>query len=74
MYERPCIRGVIYTNVMHHKYRSLEGNRWVQVFATTDDFAAVYPMEFKSLSGQALKEFMSDFSVPDQIPMDGTSE
>ena len=31
-------------------------------------------MEFKSLSGQALKEFMSDFSVPDQIPMDGTSE
>ena len=56
----------------HHK--SLDGNKHVQVFATEQFFVASYPMESKSMSGQALKEFLSDFGVPDCITCDGASE
>ena len=53
---------------------SLDGNRYAQVFATEDFFAAAYPMEAKSMAGDALKESITDFGVPDKIMMDGAAE
>ena len=32
MYERPRIRGTIYTNTMGERHKSLDGNRYTQVF------------------------------------------
>ena len=46
----------------------------VSVFATEDYFAAAYPMEAKSMAGDALKEFITDFGVPDMIVMNGAAE
>ena len=46
----------------------------MQVFATEDFFAAAYPMEAKSMTGDALKKFITDFGVPDMIVMDGAAE
>ena len=37
-------------------------------------FAAAYPMESKALAGDALKEFITDYGVPDKIIMDGAGE
>ena len=74
MYERPRFRGVVYTDTMHGHFKSLDGNRYAQVFATEDFFAAVYLMESKSMAGDALKEFITDFGVPDKIVMDGAAE
>ena len=74
MYERPRFRGTVYTDMMHGHYKSLDGNRYAQVFATEDFFAAAYPMEAKSMAGNALKEFIADFGVPDKIVMDGAAE
>ena len=74
MYERPRFRGVVYTNTMHGHFKSLDGNWYMQVFATEDFFAAAYPMESKSMTSDALKEFITDFGVPDKIVMDGVAE
>ena len=74
MYERPRLRGVVYTDTMHGHFKSLDGNKYAQIFATEDYFAVVYPMESKALAGDALKEFITDYGVPDKIIMDGAGE
>lgn len=74
MYKRPRLKGVIFTDTMHGHFKSLDGNKYAHVFATEDFFAAVYPMESKARSGEALKEFIVDFGVPDKIVMDGAGE
>ena len=74
MYKRPRIRGTIYTDTMDGQHKSLDGNKYAQVFATDFHFSAVYPMESKGLAGDALKQFIADFGVPDQIICDGSKE
>ena len=74
MYERPRFRVVIYTDTLNGRVTSLDGNKYAQVFATTYFFATVYPMDTKAKAGDALKEFILDFGVPDKIVMDGASE
>ena len=64
----------MYTDTMHGHYKSLDGNWYAQVFATEDFFAAAYPMEAKSMDGDTLKEFITDFGVPEKIVMDGAAE
>ena len=71
MYEQPQLKCTIYTNAMNGCHKSLDGNKHAQVFATEQFFVTSYPMESKSMSGQALKEFISDFGVPN---CDGASE
>ena len=74
MYKRPRLHGVVYTDTMHGHFKSLDGNKYAQIFATEDYFAAAYPMESKALAGDALKEFITDYGVPDKIIMDGAGE
>ena len=74
MYERPRLRGVVYMDTMHGHFKSLDRNKYAQIFATEDYFAAAYPMESKALAGDALKEFITDYGVPDKIIMDGAGE
>ena len=74
MYERPQLRGVVYTDTMHNHFKSLDGNKYAQIFAKEDNFAAAYPMESKPLAGDALKEFIADYSMPNKIIMDSTGE
>ena len=72
MYERPQIRGTVYIDIMDGQYKSPDGNKYAQVFATDFHFSAVYPMESKGLAGDALKQFIADFGVPDKIICDGS--
>ena len=74
MYDRPRLRGIIYTNTMHCHFKSLVGNKYTQIFATEDYFVVAYPMESKALAGDALKECITDYGVPDEIIMDGAGE
>ena len=74
MYERPLLCGVVYNDTMHGHIKSLDGNKYAQIFATEDYFAAAYPMESKALADDALKEFITDYGVPDKIIMDGAGE
>ena len=59
---------------MDGQHKSLDGNKYAQVFATDFHFSAVYPMESKGLAGDALKQFIADFGVPDRIICDGSKE
>ena len=72
MYERPHIRGTIYTDTMGGWHKSLDGNKYAQVFANDSFFAVSYPMDKKSSARQALKLFIADFGVPDRIVCDGS--
>ena len=74
MYERPRIRGVVYTDTMDGQRKSIDGNKFAQVFATDFHFSEVYPMESKGHTGDALKQFITDFRVPDKIICDGSKE
>ena len=59
---------------MNGRYKSLDGNKHAQIFANESFFAAAYPMEHKSSAGQALKQFISDFGIPDKLVCDGAAE
>ena len=74
MYERPQIRGVVYTDMMDGQHKSLNGNKYAQVFTTDFHFSAVYPMESKGHARDALKQFIADFGVPDKIICAGSKE
>ena len=74
MYERPHIHGTIYTDTMGGRHKSLDGNKYTQVFANDSFFAVSYPMDKESSAGQALKQFIADFGVPDRIVCDGSGE
>ena len=74
MYERPRLRGVVYNDTMHGHFKSLDGNKYAQIFATEDYFVVAYPMESKALADDALKEFIADYGLPDKIIMDGAGE
>ena len=74
MYERACIHGTIYMDTMGGRHKSLDGNKYAQVFANDSFFAVSYPMDKKSSAGQALKQFIGDFGIPDRIVCDGLGE
>ena len=59
---------------MGGRHKSLDGNKYTQVFANDSFFAVSYPMDKKSSAGQALKQFIADFGIPDQIICDGLGE
>ena len=74
MFIRPCACGTIYTDTMNGRYKSLDGNKHAQIFANESFFATAYLMEHKSNAGQALKQFISDFGIPDRLVCDGTAK
>ena len=74
MFIRPHIHGTIYTDTMNGHYKSLDGNKHAQIFANESFFATAYPMEHKSSAGQPLKQFISDFGIPDKLVCDGAAE
>ena len=59
---------------MNGRYKSLDGNKHVQIFANESFFATTYLMEHKSSASQALKQFISDFGIPDKLVCDGAAE
>ena len=64
--------GVILTDIIEGPYKSLDSNRYAQLFANDSFFTAAYPMANKSLAGQGLREFISDFGVMDHLVCGGS--
>ena len=44
IFERPCIKGGIFTDTMEGQYKSFDGNFYAQVFTNNSCFAATYPI------------------------------
>jgi hypothetical protein len=56
------------------KYKLVANNTCAQMFANKSFFAKAYPMEKKSLAGAALRQFIQDFGVSEQLTFDGSGE
>jgi len=59
---------------MDARNKSLEGNRYAQVFANKAYFSRLYPMDSKSKAGDALRLFCQEFGVPEKHTFDGSKE
>ena len=59
---------------MNGRHKSLDGNKHAQVYANESFFADAYPMDKKATAGQALKQFISDFGIPDRLVCNGVAE
>ena len=67
MFERTLIKGMIFIDTTEGQYKSLGNNRYSQVFANYYFFADAYLMDNKSLAGQGLREFITDFGVMERL-------
>ena len=74
MFERPHIKGAIFTDTMTGRYTSLGGNRYARVFANDSFFADAYSMEKNILAGQGMREFIRNFGVMDRLVCDISKE
>jgi hypothetical protein len=54
--------------------RVKDGNQYAQVFSDGGFCAEVYPMARKADAGLALKSFIMEFGVPDDLTIDGSEE
>jgi hypothetical protein len=59
---------------MDGRSKSLDGNKYAQVFATKDLFAVAYPMQSKSHAGEGLRQFIHEFGRPEHLTFDGSKE
>ena len=74
MFKRPCIKGTIFVDTITGRYKSLDVNRYEQVFANESFFADAYPIEKENLAGQGLSDFIGNFGVMDRLACDGSKE
>ena len=74
VFERPLMRGQFYTDTMDGRCKSLDGNKFAQVFANKDFFAVAYPMASKSTAGEGLRQFVHDYGRPENLTFDGSRE
>ena len=54
--------------------KSLDGNRYAQVFSNKNYYAKVYPIESKDKAGDALHQFCNEVGVPKELIFDGSRE
>ena len=74
MYFSKTLTGEWSTDTLDGRTKSLDGNRYPQVFAYNEYFAKVYPMESKSKKGDAFKIFCREFCIPEKLTVDRSKE
>jgi len=74
MFERKTLRGQWSTDTMDGRCKSLDGNKYAQVFANKSYFSRIYPMDSKGKAGDALRLFCQEFGVPERLTFDGSRE
>ena len=74
MFERKTLRGQWSTDTMDGRCKSLDGNRYAQVFTNKSYFSRIYPMDSKKKTRDALRLFCQEFGVPEKLQFDGSKE
>ena len=74
VFTRKTLSGDWSTDTMDGRCKSLDGNKYAQVFANKQYFSKIYPMDSKSKAGDALKLFCQEFGVPERLTFDGSKE
>ena len=71
MYDAKCLTVTWSTNTIDGKTKSLDCNRYAQIFANKQYFAKLYPMDSKDKAGDSPKVFCREFCIPDDLTSDG---
>ena len=74
IYKLPRLPGEWFTDTVHGRTFSRDGNNYGQVFANHTYFSAIYPMDIKGKAGEALRVFCQEFGVPERLTMDSAKE
>jgi hypothetical protein len=74
MFQTKRLAGKWAFDTMDGRVKSLDGNQCAQVFSNGGFFAEVYPMARKADAELALKSFIMEFEVPDELTIDGSKE
>ena len=74
MFTRKTLSGTWSTDTMDGRCKSLDGNKYAQVFANKSYFSRIYPMDSKKKAGDALRLFCQEFGVPEKLTFDGSKE
>ena len=74
MFRRKTLDGKWSTDTLDGRVKSLDGNRYAQVFANKGYFSKIYPMDSKSKAGDALRLFCAEFGIPHDLTFDGSKE
>ena len=74
MFEMKRLTGKWSTDTIDGRTKSLDGNRYAQIFANKQYFAKIYPMDSKGKAGDVLKIFCREFGIPDNLTFDGSKE
>ena len=59
---------------MGSRCKSLEYNKYAQVFSNNSFFSHIYPMDSNKKAGDALRLFYQEFGVPERLNFDGSKE
>jgi hypothetical protein len=62
------------TDTLVTRVTSKDGNKYAQVFANKGNFAAIYPMDSKGKTGDALRAFCAEFGMLERLTFDGLKE
>ena len=60
------------TDTMDRRVKSLDVNRYSQVFSNGTYFAEIYHIAEKDDAGQVLKTFLMELGVPEELTVDGS--
>jgi hypothetical protein len=75
MFQTKRLAGKWASDTMDDRVKSLDGNQYAQVISNGGIFAEVYPMaQKKGDTGLALKSFIMEFGVPEDLRIDGSKE
>ena len=74
VFTRKTLSGDWSTDTMDGRCKTLDGNRYAQVFANKAYFSCIYPMSSKKQAGDALRLFCQEFGVPERLTFDGSKE
>ena len=73
-FQTKRLDGMWASDTMDGRVKSLDGNRYAQVFSNGTYFAEIYPMARKADAGIALKTFVLELGVPEELTIDGSLE
>jgi hypothetical protein len=74
MFEPNRLAGTFATDTMDMRCNSIHGERYCQVFANKEFFAAAYPIEKKGDAYEPIDWFVQDYGAPETLISDGAPE
>ena len=74
MFQTKNITGMWATDTMDGRVKSLDRNRYAQVFSNGTYFYEIYPVANKYDAGQALNKFAVEPGVPEELTVYGLEE